>query len=329
MIKILVIQLGGPADLLLSTLLLRCLKKGMPEVELHYLLHHTHADVLATNPYIDHLHQLHFNRQTTLHELKPQNFDLVWDLQTEGAASSWVQDLQARPPKEKPKGWKMFFNQLFASKKVMHPAEQYLQHSSALGIVNDENGLDFFIPKEAEVPYRDIPASHHAGYNMITLTADEEGAWPVEMLQSLCRQIDHPIILMGTKNETTIAEAIQGKEGLKIYNACGKFSIYETADLVRKAKLLISFQPYYIQLGAALKREMVIVNVNRSSTREPYYSKKYLKSQSSLPYESVNISPLVFKLTDRKTTDSKIEIQMEKTLTQLVQSVTKRLRPKV
>ena len=328
MIKILVIQLGGPADLLLSTLLLRCLKNGLPDVELHYLLHHTHANILATNPYIDHLHQLHFNRQTTVHELRPQNFDHVLDLQTTGTHSDWQQELGVMPTGVKQKGWKAFFNNFFSSSKTGHPAEQYLQMATALGIVNDDKGLDFFIPKEAEVPYRDIPASHHAGFIAIVLTPEGDWAWPENVLEALCNKIDHPVILMGTQNDAAVAENIKSKVGVKIYNACGKFSIYETADLVRKAKLILLFQPYYIQLGAALKREMVVLTSNGLTNCEPYYNKKNLKSLSSLPYDSIHVRPHQFIAANEKTTGAKTGKEQEKLVTQILQTVVSRLRPK-
>lgn len=50
------------------------------------------------------------------------------------------------------------------------------------------------------------------------------------------------------------AEAIALVDAIKIYNACGKFSFDESADLLRQAKLLVTCNAGWMQVGAALKK---------------------------------------------------------------------------
>ena len=106
---------------------------------------------------------------------------------------------------------------------------------------NDGNGLDYFIPSSQELKERDIPASHQFGFVAITFNATRiKNQLPANKLQELCQNIDHPIALIGSKNEFAKAEAIASFDPIKVYNACGKFSLHETSDLIRKSKLVIA-----------------------------------------------------------------------------------------
>jgi ADP-heptose:LPS heptosyltransferase len=326
--KILVIQLSDAGDVLQSTLLLRCLKRNLPDAEVHVLVQQQHADIIATNPYIDHLQRLHFNLQTTLHELMPQNFDLVLDLQPSNESAPFVTQLQPPAPSQKQKGLKAFLAQLFNQTKVpQHKAERYLQKAATLGVVADGGGLDFFIPKKDVVPFTDIPASHHAGFIAIAISATPAMQWPLYLLQQLCSRIQHPIILLGSQKESLLAEEVGAIDNIKIYNACGKFSLYETADLVRKARLLISFQPYFIQLGAAFSKEMVMLAPSAKED-QPYYSTHFLKSRTTPPYDCIRLTKTLLLKDNIPASDEKTQSVMDQTAVQIVEKTVQRLKGK-
>ena len=46
---------------------------------------------------------------------------------------------------------------------------------------------------------------------------------------------------------------------VKIYNACGKFSLNESADLVRKAKVVIAHDTGLMHIAAAFKKDVISV----------------------------------------------------------------------
>ncbi|MFX5370418.1 glycosyltransferase family 9 protein, partial [Acinetobacter baumannii] len=56
----------------------------------------------------------------------------------------------------------------------------------------------------------------------------------------MCTAIQFPIILVGGKEDNTEGEAIAVVDPIRIYNACGKFSLNESADIIRLAKMVIS-----------------------------------------------------------------------------------------
>jgi heptosyltransferase-2 len=123
-----------------------------------------------------------------------------------------------------------------------HITKRSLDTLAHFGVVDDDEGLDYFIPDDDLVKESDIPASHHAGYIAIVIGASyHTKKLPVHKLIALCTAINHPIILIGGKEDieagTAVAAAVN--KG-KVYNACGRFNLNESADLVRRSKLVIS-----------------------------------------------------------------------------------------
>lgn len=322
--KILVVQLTDAAHLLLATPLLRCLKKELQSTELHLLTRHNTADVLAPNRYIDKLHRLHFNTHTTVAELKSEAFDQVLPLSDDAETNLLIQELNAPLLPQQQKGFKTFWQRLFRPKKERHPAELYLQKVALLGVENDGAGLDYFIPRSAEVPYTDLPASHLAGFIALAVTPSAASPWPVQLLQQLVQSIDHPIILIGSEKDRSLVESIRAADELRVYNACGKFTLHETADLVRKAKLLVAYDAYFVQTAAAFGKEIVWLHDAANNQLSPYYSAAFLKGKKEPVYDKVNLPTVLLN----KKSGNSFEGSAAKFANDVVVSINKRLKRK-
>ena len=71
-----------------------------------------------------------------------------------------------------------------------------------LGIRNDGLGLDYFIHDKDVVNQKDIPISHLHGYIGIVIgAAHNTKKLPVHKLKELCSKINHPVILLGGKED--------------------------------------------------------------------------------------------------------------------------------
>jgi len=86
---------------------------------------------------------------------------------------------------------------------------------------------------------------------------------------------------------------------VKIYNACGKFSINESADLVRKSKLLVSNDTGLMHIAAAFKRPVVSLwgNTVPSFGMTPYYGDTYTRATArnyatGMPYDILQVNKL-------------------------------------
>ncbi|MBA2746900.1 MAG: glycosyltransferase family 9 protein [Flavisolibacter sp.] len=295
--KFLIIRFSSIGDIVLTTPVVRCLKKQLPDCSIHYLIKPQFRAVMEHNPYIDHLHFLQNDWEQMIQELKAEGFDQVIDLHHN------LRTLRIKKALQLPS---VSFNKLNVEKfiftslkwnvmpKGVHIIDRYMETVAPLGIYNDGEGMDYFIPASEEVPLKDIPASHAFGFIAIVIGASfYTKKLPVYQLQELCRKINYPVILLGAKEEFNEGEAISNVDNIKIYNACGKFSLNESADLVRKSKLVIAHDTGLMHIAAALKKPVIAVwgSTTPSFGMVPYYGEKYLLNHAR-PYDDVQVHKL-------------------------------------
>jgi heptosyltransferase-2 len=294
--KFLIIRFSSIGDIVLTTPVVRCLKKQVPGAEIHYLIKPQFKTVMAHNPYIDKIHVLQQDWDQMIAELKAEKFDYIIDLH---------HNLRTLRVKKALKVRDFSFNKLNIEKFIftklkwnvmpkLHIIDRYLETVAPFGVRNDGEGMDYFISKEEEVQPSDIPASHQLGYIAIVIGASfYTKKLPLYKLQELCQKINHPIILLGAKEEFGEGEEISKVDPVKIYNACGKFSLNESADLVRKAKLVISHDTGLMHIAAAFKKQVIAVwgSTTPSFGMVPYYGDNYLLHHGR-PYDNAQVEKL-------------------------------------
>ncbi len=261
--KILIVRFSSIGDIVLTTPVVRCIKQQIPNAEIHYLTKPAYHSVLASNPYIHTIFLLQDDWQQTINDLKKEQFDYIIDLH---------HNLRTLRLKKALKEVKSFsFPKLNTQKWLLtafkinvlphkHIVDRYLETVKPLGVVNDGRGLDYFIPTEDEVTYDRLPLSHCAGFIAIVIGATyHTKKLPVHKLKELCNTIDHPIILLGGKEDKVKGDDIATVNDIKVFNACGKFSLNESADLIRKAKLIISHDTGLMHIAAAFQKPIISV----------------------------------------------------------------------
>ena len=78
--KFLIIRFSSIGDIVLTTPVVRCLKKQVPGAVIHYLTKKSFAGIIENNPYIDKTHYLEDDLSETITELRAEKFDQVVDL---------------------------------------------------------------------------------------------------------------------------------------------------------------------------------------------------------------------------------------------------------
>jgi ADP-heptose:LPS heptosyltransferase len=166
----------------------------------------------------------------------------------------------------------------------------------SLGVKNDGRGLDYFIADTDKVKESDIPGGHLAGYIGVVIgAAHNTKKLPVHKLKELCNAIEHPIILLGGKEDRANGELIAAVDPHKIYNSCGKFNINESADLVRRAKLIITHDTGLMHIASAFKKPVISIwgNTVPEFGMYPYYGAASPQlPKDVLPYDIMEVRPL-------------------------------------
>lgn len=260
--KILIIRFSSIGDIVLTTPVIRCVKKQLPDAEVHFLTKKNFATVVKANPYIDKLHLLDESLDRTIAALAAESFDCVIDLH---------HNLRTLRIKKALKCPSKSFNKLNIQKWLLtnfklnflpqkHIVDRYLETVSHLGVRNDGAGLDYFIPANEEIKPSDLPASHQLGYiGLVVGAAHATKRLPLHKLKELVQLIDHPLVILGGPEDRSTGEVLAELDPIRVYNACGKFSLNESADLVRKAKLIITHDTGLMHIAAAFRKPVISV----------------------------------------------------------------------
>ena len=290
--KFLIIRFSSIGDIVLTTPVIRCLKSQVVTAELHYLTKKSFAPIFTANPYIDKLHHLDNDLGTTIAKLKEEDFDYVIDLH---------HNFRTLKVKRALKKKSFSFDKLNIEKWVhvnfkwnvlppVHIVDRYMQTIEQFGVKNDGRGLEYFIPDDQHINEKDIPASHLAGYiGLVVGGAHGTKKYPLPKLKRFCAEFHHPIIVLGGKEDVPVGDELSKLDPHKIYNACGKFSLNESADLVRRSKLIVTNDTGLMHIAAAFRKPVVSLwgNTVPEFGMYPYYG------QASVPeikFEVKNLS---------------------------------------
>lgn len=258
--KILIIRFSSIGDIVLTTPVIRCIKQQVDNVEVHYLTKKAFTTILSSNPYIDKLHILNDKLANTIQELRLEKFDYIIDLHN---------NLRTRLIKSQLSVKSKSFNKLNLQKFLLvnfkintlpdkHIVDRYLETASVLGIKNDEKGLDYFLKEEYQLDSM-LPVSHRQYIGLVIGAQHATKQLPVDKLIEVCKALNQPVVLLGGQEDAERGSAITAACGDTIFNACGKFSLDQSAFLVKNAKRIISHDTGLMHIAAAFNKPITSV----------------------------------------------------------------------
>lgn len=276
--KFLIIRFSSIGDIVLTTPVIRNLRKRFPEAEIHYLTKKKYYPILKANPYIDKIILLEDDLPEIIEGLKEAQYSEVIDLHHNLRTIRIKKSLRKIPfysfKKLNFKKW-IYTNFKINLLPHKHIVDRYMDTINHLGVVNDGKGLDYFIAEEDRIKDEDIPFSHSLGFVALVIGAAHfTKRMPLNKLQELVVKINFPIILLGGKEDEEIGMQLAATDDVKIYNSCGKFSLNESADIIRRATLVISNDTGLMHIAAAFKREIFSVwgNTVPAFGMTPYFT---------------------------------------------------------
>lgn len=263
MTKILILRFSSIGDIVLTSPVIRCLKQQVTGCEVHFFTKKNFETVVVNNPYIDKLFLLENNLSEIVKQLKNENYDYIIDLHHN--IRTWR--IKRALGKKSFSFNKLNFEKwLFTNFKInklptIHIVDRYFETVKEFGVSNDLKGLDFFIDSKNNVETNKLPANFQNGYVAFAIGGQHATKrLPEEKTISICRKIDHPILLLGGKEDALTAEKISiycGRD--KIYNACGKFNLQQSASLIKQAQKVITHDTGLMHIAAAFKKDIISI----------------------------------------------------------------------
>jgi ADP-heptose:LPS heptosyltransferase len=261
-IKFLILRFSSIGDIVLTTPVIRCLKQQVEGSEVHYATKKQFLPLLQSNPYIDTIHCLENSLPEFIRELKKEQFDYIIDLH---------HNLRTFLIKSKLRIMDFSFRKLNIEKWLIvnfkidrlprvHIVDRYMETLSLFEVKNDHQGLDYFIPEKDNNAIQSLPAAFRNGYIGLVIGARHfTKQLPVSKLIDLCNLIGEPLLLLGGKEDHETGEKVlENAKGI-VYNACGLFSINQSASLVQQARVVITPDTGLMHIAAAFKKKILSV----------------------------------------------------------------------
>lgn len=155
-----------------------------------------------------------------------------------------------------------------------HIVDRYLATALPLGIENDGQGLDYFIPAADEVDPTTLLGGKHLPYVAFVIgAAHATKRLPTEKIISICRNIQQPVILLGGPGEKAEGQAIAEAAGEHVINTCGELRLHQSASVVQQAWKVISHDTGLMHIAAAFHKDIISIwgNTIPEFGMYPYY----------------------------------------------------------
>ena len=253
-LKILVVRFSSIGDIVLTTPVIRILKKQL-NAEVHYLTKHAYSSLLKNNPNIDQLFSIKNSVLEIRKDLKDQKYDFIIDLHN-NIRSSLLISLGSPVKRYIKSNFKKFLFRNFGINllKNQHVVERYINTISFLKTKNDNLGLECYIDESTSVNFN-IKEKYIAwaiGGSKIQKKIS------VNQINDISKKLNYPIVLIGGNEEKNMGELIKEKsKGLNITNLCGALDLDQSALVIKHSLCLFSNDTGMMHIGAAFNKKIV------------------------------------------------------------------------
>ncbi len=281
--KILIIRFSSIGDIVLTTPVIRCLKHQL-QAEIHYITKQSFQNILLFNPHVDKVYTIQKKVNEVLPELQKEQYDYIIDLH---------KNIRSQQIRWQLKGKYLAFQKLNLEKWLIvnlkinllprkHIVERYLATVKSLGVKNDGQGLNYFIPEKDEVNVQHWELTPNSYIAFVIGAAHATKRLPKEKIIAICQSIKMPILLIGGPEETSIGDEIATFSGIHVKNTCGQLNLNQSASIVRQAKKVITHDTGMMHIAAAFGKEIISIwgNTVPEFGMYPYYGNQSSKNHT-------------------------------------------------
>ena len=295
-LKILVLRFSSIGDIVLTTPVLRQLHEQVPGATVHFATKPAYAKLLEANPHVARIHVLRGSLGELAAELRAERFDFIVDLHNNLRTRLLRLRLPGVPGRAFDKlNWQKW---LLVRAKInrlppLHIVDRYRAAAAPLGIRDDGRGLEYFIPPDQEVDIAAaLPGCRPGRYAAVAIGAQHATKrLPLEkLIELLARLAPLPVVLLGGPEDDTIADLLEtafaqqapGTASARpaqipaspyyfpnspahqlttssIHNACGRFSLHQSASILRQAQFVVSHDTGLMHIAAAFGKPIFSV----------------------------------------------------------------------
>ena len=262
-------------DIILTTPLIRVVRKRFPDASITFLVKSQFYDVIKTNPHINHI--ISFDKKSGLQGLRKlrqdivkENYDLLLDIHKSLRSRylRWFSGVQTIGSYSK-----QIFNRtllvnfginLYKEQKPVY--ERYFEAVSDYGLVYDGAGTEVVVPEsEADIIIKSLVDDGYRYTQPLVALCPAASftnkrwfeARYAELADYLIKKYDTTICLLGSKSDYEICERIKEQLGNKALNYAGKFSLLGSAAVLMFCKFAVTNDSGLMHLAQSQKTPVV------------------------------------------------------------------------
>jgi len=251
--KILIIRLSSMGDILLTTPLIRSIKKQNPAIQIDFVLKEEFIELVKDNPNLTNIHtfsKLSFEKQILINTLISNNYEIVIDLQNNLRSKEIIKPLDGQTFLFKKNDVKKFLLVNFKINRLKYTSQIPVRYAEAAGIDLDDEGLDLFTDDVAD-PRLDLNEKY---IGLCPGAKHFTKRWPKEYFIELGKQLEtagYKVVLFGGLNE----EELIGEIAIQLsspVNLCGD-GILQAAANMKMCKAIYTNDSGAMHLACAAK----------------------------------------------------------------------------
>jgi ADP-heptose:LPS heptosyltransferase len=276
--KILLLRFSSIGDIVLTSPVVRCLRKRYPEAEIHFLCKTKFTTLLKANPYINKVYGFDKDFDTILPQLKAEGYDVVIDLHKNLRSLRLRKFLGITTYAFNKTNWAKWLMVNFKINQLPeeHIVHRYMATVKPLGVVYDGEGLDYFIPEDQTFDRTKFGIRPDEPFLAFAIgAAHATKRLPLEKIKAICALLPQKVVLLGGPAEQSVGATVINSQP-KVINSCGKLSLHQSADAIRQASLVITHDTGMMHIAAAFRKKILSVwgNTIPEFGMFPFYPEK-------------------------------------------------------
>lgn len=259
--KILIIRFSAIGDIVLTSPVVRCIRKKFPQAKIHFLVKEKFKAAVQTNSNIDTFFYFNNHPNEIIDKLKFEKYDFVVDLQRNSRSKALCRKLR-RPLGTFPKfNIQKFLLTTFKINRLpkIHVVDRYFNAVKKLGVENDNQGLDFYLETEETLFVKEQIIILRSNYIALVLGATYfTKRIPLEKLEEIILGIKGSVVLLGGPDEREFGERL-AKKFNNVINTAGKSSLQQSAHYVKNASSVITSDTGLMHIAAAFNKRIITI----------------------------------------------------------------------
>lgn len=260
--KFLVVRMSSIGDIILTTPIVRSLKKKFFYSEIHFLTKKKYLPLIEKNSYISKVYSFDVSIKEVISDLRNEKYDFIIDLH---------------------KNWRSLYLRLFLSRPVLsfkklnvnkflyvltkhnfmpneHLVDRMFLGLRKLKLYYDGEGLDYFFSSDIlQLPLKikKFIDEHKLVYAFCIGGTYYTKRCPNHKVIEIINMLGKPVLVLGGKQDENNASEILAYLTVPAISCCGITSIDQSAQIINISKLVISNDTGMMHIAAAQRKPII------------------------------------------------------------------------